>query len=78
LSCLTDSSSVFSFISILCLSSEILSSTYLAFHCVFCLTKGNFYFQDFCLILFTEDFYILFNSSFISCVVYVISYISFL
>jgi hypothetical protein len=25
---------------------------------LFCLTKGTFYFQDFCLILFTEVFHI--------------------
>jgi hypothetical protein len=48
LSCLTKSSSVFSLISILSLSSEILSSTYSSMlkwssvRCVICLTKGTF------------------------------------
>jgi hypothetical protein len=51
----------FSSISILSSSSEILSSTFsalveMAFHCVFCLTKGTFYFHNFCLILFFWGF----------------------
>jgi hypothetical protein len=53
----------FSLTSILSLNSEILSSTCsssagVAFHCVFCLTKETFYFQDFCFILFPEVFHI--------------------
>jgi hypothetical protein len=56
------------------LSSEILSSTFSSLlvwpSTVFCLIKGTFYFQDFCLILFFWKFSIsLFNSSFIFYVV---------
>jgi hypothetical protein len=48
------------------------------FHCVFCLTKGAIYFQDFCLILFLRFSKSLFNSSYIFCVVFFYSYMSFI
>jgi hypothetical protein len=58
---LTKSASLFSLTSILFLSSGILSSTSSTLlewlsTVFFCLTKGTFYFQDFCLILFFLDF----------------------
>jgi hypothetical protein len=64
LSCLTKSSSVFfSLISILSLSLcfylPLVSSSQVVSHCIFHLTKGSFYFQGFCLILFSEVFHIL-------------------
>jgi hypothetical protein len=60
---LTKSASLFSLTSILFLSSGILSSTSSTLlewlsTVFFCLTKGTFYFQDFCLILFSEVFHI--------------------
>jgi hypothetical protein len=63
LSCLTKISSVFSLIFILSLSSEILSSICSNLlewpsSVLFCLTKGTFYFQHFCLILFYDLFHI--------------------
>jgi hypothetical protein len=69
LSCLTKSSSVFSLMSILSSNSEIYLSPALVcwsglplfFFIVLFLTKGTFYFKDYCLILFSEIFYILFQ-----------------
>jgi hypothetical protein len=62
LSCLAKISFVFSLISILSLSSEILSSTCSTLlewlsTVVFCLAKVTFYFQDFYLILFSDVFH---------------------
>jgi hypothetical protein len=56
--CLTK---IFSLISILSLSSEILSLVLVCWSGLllyFCLTKGTFCFQDFCLIIFSEVFHI--------------------
>jgi hypothetical protein len=48
-----------------------------AFHCVFCSIKGTFYFQDFCLILFSEVFHVFGQLLFYIFVVLFNSFISF-